>query len=65
MALLIKPNAVSVFMGLLIAALMRMVWRWLVGLPLADPLGLTSICIASLALLYLMVAQSRRRNRRD
>lgn len=55
----------SVFMGLLIAALMRMVWRYLTGLPVADPLGLTSICLASLALLYLTVAQARRRNRRD
>ena len=58
-ALMIKPKAVSVFMGLLIAALMRLVWRWLAGLPISDPLGLTAICVASVALLYLMTARAK------
>ena len=58
-ARMIKPKAVSVFMGLLIAALMRLVWRWLTGLPIFDPLGLTAICVASVALLYLMIARAK------
>ncbi len=57
---LMKPNAVSVFLGLLIAALMRLVWRRLMNLPLIDALGLTAICVASAALLYLMIVRGRR-----
>lgn len=60
---LIKPKAVSVFMGLLIAALMRLVWRWLIGLPVVDALGLTAICLAAFALLYLMITRSKTRTR--
>ena len=62
LALMIRPNAVSVFMGLLIAALMRLLWRWLTGLPIFDPLGLTAICVASVALLYLMITRAKGRD---
>ena len=55
-------RAVSVLMGLLIAALMRLVWRRLTGLPVFDPLGLTAICVAAVALLYLIFARAKARH---
>ncbi len=57
---MIKPEAVHVFLGLLIAAIMRMVWLWLNAKRIIDPLGLTAISIALCALVYLLVARSRR-----
>ncbi|HEY0544765.1 MAG TPA: hypothetical protein VGC91_05140 [Pyrinomonadaceae bacterium] len=56
---LIRPTAISVFLGLLIAALMRMLWFGLVGKRLADPLGVTAICVALAALIYLGAFKKR------
>jgi hypothetical protein len=56
---MIKPKAVSVFLGLLLASLMRLVWRWLMSLPIIDPLGLTAICVSLIVLIYLMIARPR------
>ncbi|MFN2456187.1 MAG: hypothetical protein ABR577_18440 [Pyrinomonadaceae bacterium] len=57
---MLKPTAVHVFLGLLIAALMRMMWRWLNAKKIADPVGLTAISIALVALCYLLVVRARR-----
>ena len=43
----------------MIAALMRLVWRRLTGLPIFDPLGPTAICVAVVALLYLIMARAK------
>ncbi len=59
---MIKPNALHVFLGLLIAALMRMVWLWLNTRKIVDPLGLTAISIAVIALAYLLITRARRGN---
>ncbi len=57
---MIKPTAVHVFLGLLIAAFMRMVWLWLNAKKIIDPLGLTAISIALCALVYLLIVRARR-----
>lgn len=57
---MIKPTAVHVFLGLLIAALMRMVWLSLNSRNILDPLGLTAISIALVALLYLLIRRAGR-----
>ncbi len=54
-----KPTAVHVFLGLLIAAIMRMVWLWLNAKKIVDPLGLTAISIALCALVYLLIVRAR------
>lgn len=56
---IIKPTAVSVFLGLLLAALMRMIWFWLMGKKVADPLGLTAILIALIVLVCLSFFRTR------
>ena len=48
-----KPKARPVFTGLLIAAIMRMFWLWLIGKKVADTVGLIAIAIAAVALVYL------------
>ena len=58
--MMIKPNAVHVFLGLLIAALMRMVWLWLNARKIVEPLGLTAISIAAIALAYLLITRAKR-----
>lgn len=60
---MIKPEAVHVFLGLLIAAIMRMAWLWLNAKRIIDPLGLTAISIALCALVYLLVARAGRRGK--
>ncbi len=57
---MIKPTAVHVFLGLLIAAMMRMLWLWLNAKNIIDPLGLTAISIAVCALVYLLIARAGR-----
>ncbi len=57
---MIKPTAVHVFLGLLIAAIMRMVWLWINAKKIVDPLGLTAISIALCALVYLLIVRARR-----
>ncbi len=57
---MIKPTAVHVFLGLLIAAIMRMAWLWLNTKKIIDPLGLTAISIALCALAYLLIVRARR-----
>ncbi len=39
---------------------MRMAWLWLNAKKIIDPLGLTAISLALCALVYLLVARSRR-----
>ena len=48
-----KPGATPVFLGLLIAALARMVWFWQLGKNVFDPVGLTAISLALIVLIYL------------
>lgn len=54
-----KPKAVPIFLGLLLAALARMVWFWQLHKQVLDPIGLTAITIAVLALLYLSIFHSK------
>ncbi len=59
---MIKPTAIHVFLGLLIAAMMRMIWLWLNAKKMIDPLGLTAISIALVALVCLLIVRIKRRN---
>jgi hypothetical protein len=54
-----KPRAAGIFLGLLIAAIMRMLWFGLMGKKVTDPLGLTAISIAMIALFCLSFFHSR------
>lgn len=56
-----RPKAVPVFLGLLLAALARMVWFWQLRRQVLDPIGLTAITISLLALLYLSISHSKRK----
>lgn len=48
-----KPGATPVFLGLLLAALARMVWFWQLGKRVLDPIGLTAISLALIVLIYI------------
>jgi quinol-cytochrome oxidoreductase complex cytochrome b subunit len=54
-----KPKATPVFTGLLIAAIMRMLWLWLIGKKVVDPVGAIAIGIAAAALLYIRLFHSQ------
>ncbi len=54
-----RPKAVPVFLGLLLAALARMVWFWQLHRQVLDPIGMTAVTIAALALLYLSIFHSQ------
>jgi hypothetical protein len=56
-----KPGATPVFLGLLLAALARMVWFWALGKKVFDPIGLTAISLALVVLIYQGFFHRRRK----
>ena len=56
-----RPGATPVFLGLLLAALARMVWLWQLGKKVIDPIGLTAISLALIVLIYLGLFHHRDR----
>jgi hypothetical protein len=57
-----KPKAAPIFLGLLMAALARMIWFWRTGKSVIDPIGLTSISLALIVLIGLAFFHSRHKD---